>query len=219
MQLYEALKKNLFFCNWPDTCINNLIKDSFQIKYAPNQVIYCENDMTTDMYFIINGKVRTYKTSADGRELNYCLYNSGDIFGYISFIDGEMRECNTESVTQSEILKIPKIAFLKILDQLTFENFFTINKFMARQLRLSKTHVISRHGNGYTLKMKLLDLLETSQDKPLVHITQAELGAHVGLSRTMLSKLLAAWEKNGSIVKQNRCILIHKEKLLEEKCI
>jgi CheY-like chemotaxis protein len=56
--------------------------------YHKKQVIYAEGNYPTCMYYILKGKVKSFKVSESGRELVTGLFDQGDFFGYAPLLEG-----------------------------------------------------------------------------------------------------------------------------------
>ena len=51
------------------------------------QYVYSEGDDPTRLYFLKSGRIKTFKTNPDGKELITGLYQEGNFFGYISLLE------------------------------------------------------------------------------------------------------------------------------------
>jgi CRP-like cAMP-binding protein/FixJ family two-component response regulator len=84
-------------------------------NYKKKTDIFRENDFPLYLFFVVKGKVKTYKTNKDGKELILNIYDANDYFGYVDL----MQECNyTESAAaleDAEICVIPKKDFFSLL--------------------------------------------------------------------------------------------------------
>lgn len=78
-------------------------------------MIYLEGDSIAGIVFISKGKVKTFKTNEDGKELLTGIHNEGEFFGYLDlFENAEYRE-SAEALDDSEICIIPKDDFYKLI--------------------------------------------------------------------------------------------------------
>ena len=82
--------------------------------YKKKKDIYLEGDTPFFLMFLQRGKVKTYKTNEDGKELITGMYNEGDFFGYESILEGEYGESAT-TLEESDIVMIPKQDFIKLI--------------------------------------------------------------------------------------------------------
>ena len=92
------------------------LSDNYETEfYTKKQTLYTEGKRPRFLFYLINGKIKVYKTNEDGKEYISDLYNSGDFIGYNALI----REINYEDsamvLEDAEVLQIPREDFLKMI--------------------------------------------------------------------------------------------------------
>jgi len=80
------------------------------------QVIYTEGNNPYRMYFVERGKVKTYKTNDDGKELVTGLYSKGDFFGYVAMLEGTAYQETAEALEETEVALIPREDFEHLIN-------------------------------------------------------------------------------------------------------
>jgi CRP-like cAMP-binding protein/CheY-like chemotaxis protein len=83
--------------------------------YKKKDFIYKEGTYPKGVYFINDGKVKTYRTNEFGKELITQLYSSGDFFGYLSLLKDEKYDETATALDDVEIYKIVKEDFLSLI--------------------------------------------------------------------------------------------------------
>lgn len=86
-------------------------------KYRKKQVIYSEGNHPNHLYYLQSGKVKTYKTNDDGKELVTNLYSQGDFFGHVALIEGSVHADTAEALEESDVVLIPKEDFNEMISQ------------------------------------------------------------------------------------------------------
>ena len=71
-------------------------------RYRKKQVIYQEGNRPSRLYYIQKGKVKTYKTNEDGKDLVIGLYNEGDYLGYVALLEGTSYNETAEAIEETE---------------------------------------------------------------------------------------------------------------------
>jgi len=67
--------------------LENIISDQKRTsKYKKRQVLYSEGNLAHSMFFVVSGKVKTYKTNDDAREYIVGLHKDGDFVGYMNLL-------------------------------------------------------------------------------------------------------------------------------------
>lgn len=83
--------------------------------YKKRTNFYMEGDIPLNLILINSGKVKTYRTNEDGKELITGTYTSGDFIGYNALIlDSEYTE-SAMTLEETEVCFIPKDNFFKLL--------------------------------------------------------------------------------------------------------
>ena len=85
-------------------------------KYKKKQVIYTEGNHPNNLYYVVTGKIKTYKANDDGKELVTNLYTTGDFFGHVALLEGRVYMDSAETLEESELVTIPKDEFNELIN-------------------------------------------------------------------------------------------------------
>lgn len=77
--------------------------------------IYMEDSYPRGIYFVVKGKVKTYKTHEGGKELITGLYKEGDFFGYLDLMQEKKYSDSATTLEDSEVCLIPKEDFVSLI--------------------------------------------------------------------------------------------------------
>jgi len=141
-QLKEALPANLnglhFLMN---AAKNNEIQESMSDgrnihHYIKKQDIYLEGQLPTSLYYIVKGKVRTYKRNEAGKELVIGLYDEGDFLGYTALLEQRPYKENADVWEDVALLTIPQKDFEAL--------FFSDPRVMHKFVQLLSAHVTEK---------------------------------------------------------------------------
>lgn len=95
----------------------DLIRLSEVREYKKKEVLYKEGGMPRYLYYIRSGKIKTYRTHEDGKELVIDLYGEGDFLGYISLMQNSFYNETAKAIDDCEVVMIPKREFDTLLDK------------------------------------------------------------------------------------------------------
>ncbi|RKO68352.1 response regulator [Sphingobacterium puteale] len=95
--------------------LQELLANSRVKTVKKKQSIFEKDDSPTYVYYVKSGQIRSFKLYKDGRELSTGIYIGGNYFGYASVLLNENYEDYAEAVESSEVILIPKDAFLELL--------------------------------------------------------------------------------------------------------
>jgi CRP-like cAMP-binding protein len=97
--------------------LKNLTNNREKRKYKKKSEIFREGDFPLYLFYIEKGKIKTYKTNEDGKELIINLHNEGDFFGYVNLMRENSYMESAAALEDCEITLIPKSEFFKLIHQ------------------------------------------------------------------------------------------------------
>lgn len=68
-----------------------------------------------DVYYLKRGYARAYAVSSEGEELTMVIFQPGDFFPLISTMRPKRLEYYIESITEVEIIQVPRLEFIEFL--------------------------------------------------------------------------------------------------------
>lgn len=74
-------------------------------RFEKGQVLIRENEISRKMFVLKSGKVRVYKTYM-GQKITIAILAEGEIFGELSFFDGQPRSATVEAITNVDCFVI-----------------------------------------------------------------------------------------------------------------
>lgn len=93
-----------------------LLHEKREIRtFKKKSEIYRQGSFPLYLFFIIKGKVKTYKTNDDGKELITQLYQAGDYFGHVHLLQETPYLDSASALEETEICLIPKDDFFSLL--------------------------------------------------------------------------------------------------------
>lgn len=97
--------------------LRNLTNNREKRKYKKKSEIFREGDFPLYLFYIEKGKIKTYKTNEEGKELIINLHNEGDFFGYVNLMRENSYMESAAALEDCEITLIPKSEFFKLIHQ------------------------------------------------------------------------------------------------------
>jgi CRP/FNR family cyclic AMP-dependent transcriptional regulator len=175
--------------------------------YKSGSQIILAGDVSTSLFFILDGSVSVIVEGDDDHEMVVSYLNPGDFFGEMGLYDEKdgVRSALIQAKTRCELAEISYERFHKIRDQFP-DILFAIGKQMMLRLRnttqkLSDLAFVDVSGR---VAHTLLDLCKqpdamTHPDGMQIKITRRELGRIVGCSREMAGRVLKILEDDGLV--------------------
>lgn len=84
-------------------------------QFKKKEIIYGEGHHPVYLYFLVKGKVKTYKSHEYGKELITTLYKEGDFFGYTALLEEGTYSETAEALEDTEVSLIPKEDFSSLM--------------------------------------------------------------------------------------------------------
>ena len=99
-----------------DTGLLQHLSEQYAIEqFTKKQVLYQEGKRPRFLYYLVNGKVKAYKTHEDGKEYITDLFSAGDFIGYTALIEDKNYDDSATILEDAEIMQIPKEEFLQMI--------------------------------------------------------------------------------------------------------
>jgi len=83
--------------------------------YKKKETIFSEESSPVFLYFLVKGKIKTYRSHEYGKEFITTLYKEGDFFGYLALLEEKDYSETAEALEDSEVCLIPKVDFYALL--------------------------------------------------------------------------------------------------------
>lgn len=106
--------------------MKKMTADRKVIKYKKKDQIYSEHTYPAGLYLVISGKVKTFKTNNDGKELITGLYKAGEYFGFTDLLEESAHHESASALEDSEITLLAKEDFYTLV----YKNSVVAKKFI-----------------------------------------------------------------------------------------
>jgi CRP-like cAMP-binding protein len=211
-----SLKSSPYFSGLSDTALSSLTRYFSEKKADRGEILVYEGEPAEALFLVINGVVKVFKTSADGKEQIFGIIRPGETFNDVPVLSGGKNLVSAGAMSPVLLNGIKK----KDMETIIKEN---------PQVALNVVHVLSRrvqelvslvedfsfrHVSGRVAKILLEYALDVSSGRP--RLTQQEMAAMIGTAREMVGRSLKSLEKEGAIrIERNRIIITNQKTLRE----
>ncbi|GAB5047358.1 Crp/Fnr family transcriptional regulator [Thermodesulfovibrio sp. TK110] len=114
-EIIRILKEIPIFQNLSDAHLL-IISRGFKVrKIKEAEIIFYQEDESTDLYIILDGAVKACLLDPDGKELILNIFKKGDFFGELSLLDGRPRSATIITIKDSLIGTLKREQFLMLL--------------------------------------------------------------------------------------------------------
>ncbi len=84
-------------------------------SFKKKENIYMEGNYPRGVYFVVKGKIKSYKTHEGGKEFITGLYKEGDFFGYLDLMEEGKYSDSATTLEDAEVCLIPKEDFFSLI--------------------------------------------------------------------------------------------------------
>lgn len=188
-------------------------------SYGKGESIFFEGDEGNGFYMVMEGKVKIFKMSLDGKEQILHIFGPGEPFGEVPVFHGQPFPANALSLIKSRLLFFPRKEFVELV---TTNPSLALNMLAMLSLRL-------RHFAGQIENLSLKEvpgrlasyLIYLSEEQNSVsHVTldipKGQLASLLGTIPETLSRIFAKMTDDGIIRVEGRTIYLDDIERLKE---
>jgi CRP/FNR family cyclic AMP-dependent transcriptional regulator len=187
--------------------------------YKKKQAIYTQGNHPNRLYYVLKGKVKTFKRNDDGKELVTDLFSPGDFLGYIALMEETVYKDTAEALEETELAIIPKEDF----DELLNNNKEASKKFinlLAKNISAKENQLLGLAYNSLRKKVaEALILLQKKyqqdiEDNFVIDISRESLATIAGTATESLIRTLSDFRNEKMIdIKDGSIVIVNQKKL------
>lgn len=171
-------------------------------KHAKKQVIYGEGDHPIRLYYLVEGKVKTYHTNKEGKYFITSFVQEGEFFGFVDILENQAYRESAEALEESLVLSVSATDFLhRIKENIHLEVYF--RKALTSYLLKNEKLMVEMAYQSLRMRvaMVLVELAQTygtNTAAPLViKLSREDLASRVGTATESVIRTLSDFKKEG----------------------
>jgi CRP/FNR family transcriptional regulator, cyclic AMP receptor protein len=190
------------------------------LQYRKAQVIYDQDQPSTSIYLVIDGKVKVCRLAEDGRQVVVDIYQADEFFGESAFLSSAKRDEQALAIESTKVMtwttseiedlvtRRPRlaIALLQILVQRSIEFGHRIESFSVDNIarRLARTLI------RFSERLGQIGEDGSVQMMPFTHEL---LSQYVGTSREIVTHYMNQFRRQGYLRYSRKGILLYRDAL------
>lgn len=95
--------------------------------YDPGERVFNQGDASAAVFGLVNGALKVYQQSDDGKEVFVKILSGGEIFGEVALFSGIPFPAHAEAIEPCAVIRVERSAFLTMLADTDFRNDFIRN--------------------------------------------------------------------------------------------
>ncbi len=221
---FEVVSRSPWFQGLPDEALQALAGSALRRSLLVGQYIYQQGVPTTEVFCVLEGRVRVSISSPNGQEFALTEREPETWFGEPGLVSDQGRVLDASAIDPTQLLVIPREVVLKVGEQfpLMYQNLFRYN-----QQTLRSVHELVAGILFYPLKARvagrLLHLLQDHgqqvDDGVLldIKVSQNDFARLALGSRQRVNKIFRDWNGRGLVETRDDHLLVKNVELLQQE--
>lgn len=214
--------KSLSFFEILDTEEKKLVKDKMvRLEFRKRQLLFKEGSHSKGVYIVRKGKIKIYKTNAQGNQSIIYIYKKGDFFGYRPLLAQDPQPVSAVAMDNVVVSYIPREFFISL-----YNSSDTLARRLVSMLAkeftvwINKMTVFAEYSVRERVALSLLILNRVYQKKDEKRVTisigRDDFASFVGTAKESLVRTLRHFKDEKIITTQNTKIVVLKPELLHQ---
>ena len=203
--------QSILFKDLPAHHLDNVLKIAVEKPLEKGEHIFSEGDPGSGFYIVVEGQIKIYKLSMEGKEHILHIFGPGEPFGEVPVFSGDVFPASAEAVKKSRVLFFPRDRFIALIteDPTLALNMLAVLSKRLRQFTVQIENLSLKEVPG-RLAGYLLLLAEEQQNPSEItlHISKGHLASFLGTIPETLSRILKKMSEQALIQVNGRKIKI-----------
>ncbi len=187
--------------------------------YKRGQIIFSEGDPGTGFYVVVDGRVKIYKLSLEGKEQILHLWGPGEPFGEVALFTGQNFPAYAEPMEKTRVFYIPRQAFADLIKEnpsLALNMLATLSMRLHRFANLIEDLSLKEVSGRLAAHFINLSRQQNDTDTITLDLAKGQLASLLGTIPETLSRTLTRMVRQGLIHSDGPKIEIINRDDLEE---
>lgn len=226
VEIREFIANSVWFEGAPEDVLDRVV-ETVQLKRVPaNTYLWAMGETNTEMFGVVDGRVRMYISSAMGQEFTLIDREQGSWLGEACMKDDEGRLIGARTVTESVVLVIHRQVMDEIAADwpLLYRNLFlytvSTSRFLYRIMSALLFYPLKTRVTG-----RLLYLIEEHgqevEEGMLIDmkVSQNDFARLAMGSRQRVNRIFREWDRQGLVLTRDEQLLITDRDRLEQEML
>lgn len=220
----DLLKLVPLFSEMSPALLRELARRLRPVRFRSGTAVFHADDVGSMLYIIIQGAVKIFIPSSDGREVVLAILRPGEVFGEMSLLDDEHRSASATTLEDTEMVSLSRQDLQEVLTRHP-DAARAILRVLARRLRqtnlsIQDAYMLAVPGRLARRLLMLADEhgIPTAEGTEIgLRVSQQDLASMIGASRVAVNKQLQAWRGQGIVDVRRQRVTILKPAELEKE--
>ena len=218
-KIMDVISTIPLFNGLPEDQLEAIKKIAIEKQINKGEIVVSEGDEGRGFFVIVEGRVKVFKVSAEGKEQILHIFGPGQPFGEVPVFAGQRFPANAQAIDNTKALFFPRVAFVGLI---TANPSLALNMLaeMSKKLRLFAVQIenLSLKEMPARLASYLIHLADEQDQKEVVtlKISKGQLASILGTIPETLSRIFAKLSGNNLIRVEGKKITLLDRNGLED---
>ncbi len=218
-KIMDVISTIPLFNGLPEDQLEAIKKIAIEKQINKGEMVVAEGDEGKGFFVIVEGRVKVFKVSAEGKEQILHIFGPGQPFGEVPVFAGQRFPANAQAIDNTKALFFPRVAIVGLI---TANPSLALNMLaeMSKKLRLFAVQIenLSLKEMPARLASYLIHLAVEQDQKEVVtlKISKGQLASILGTIPETLSRIFAKLSGNNLIRVEGKKITILDRDGLED---
>jgi CRP-like cAMP-binding protein len=218
MELVQMVADIPLFKGLPKEQLDEVVNSMADQTFDRGQTVLSEGEVAEGFFVLVQGKVKIFKLSTEGKEQILHFVGPGESFGEVPMFSGGRFPASAETTEKSRIFFFPRAAFLNLIGTdptLAMNMLADLSKRLRQMTRLVEELSLKEVPSRLAAYILYLSSENESDDVGL-DITKGQLASLLGTIPETLSRILGKMSAQEVISVQGRKLKILDRTILED---
>lgn len=111
----DIISETPLFGGLPENQLREIEQIAVDRLFSKGETIFFEGDDGSGFYIVVDGRVKVYKVSTEGKEQILHIFGPGEPFGEVPVFTAKPFPANAEAIAKSRLLFFPRTAFVDLI--------------------------------------------------------------------------------------------------------
>ena len=190
---FQLISETILFKGLPDDHILELLKIAQEKEFVKNEMIFFEGDNGDGFYINVEGMVKVFKLSPEGKEQILHIFGPGEPYGEVPVFSGQTFPASAEAISKCKTLFYPRQAIVELI---TANPSIALNMLSVLSLRLRQFTVqvenlsLKEVPGRLAAYLLMLSIEQDQKDAITLKISKTQLAGLLGTIPETLSRIL-----------------------------
>lgn len=218
-KILEIISGIPLFSGLPEHQLDEIKHIAINKHYKKGEFVFYEGDDGNGFYVVVEGTIKIFKVSSEGKEQILHIFGPGEPFGEVPVFSGQSFPANSEAIAKSHLLFFPRSA---IVDLISANPSLALNMLAVLSMRLRQFTVQIENLSLKEVPARLASYLiylaeeQGTEDSVYLNISKGQLASLLGTIPETLSRIFSRMNSQNLIEVKDRTIRLLDLNRLEE---